>query len=50
MERCLGMDLRVHIMGLNLEGMVEMGKRYVAMELKVHSVSLECGVCKPMYW
>ena len=34
------MDLRVHNMGLNLEGMVEMGKRCVAMDLKVHSVSL----------
>ena len=39
-ERCLSMDLRVYNMGLNLEGMVEVGKRCVAMDLKVHSLPL----------
>ena len=46
MEKCLRiyMDLRVHNKGLNLEGMVEMGKRCTAMDLKVHSISLGMGL------
>ena len=38
------MELRVHKMGLNLKGMVEMGKRCVAMDVKVNIVSLGIGV------
>jgi hypothetical protein len=42
-ERWLGMELRVHKMGLNLKGMVKMGNRCVAMDVKVHIVSLGIG-------
>ena len=37
------MELRVHKMGLNLKGMVKMGNRCVAMDVKVHIVSLGIG-------
>ena len=37
------MELRVHKMGLNLKGMVKMGNRCVAMDVKVHIVSLGKG-------
>ena len=37
------MELRVHKMGLNLKGMVKMGNRCVAMNVKVHIVSLGIG-------
>ena len=37
------MELRVHKVGLNLKGMVEMGNRCVAMDVNVHFVSLGIG-------
>ena len=38
-----GMELRVHKMGLNLKGIVEMGNRCIAMDVKVHIIRLGIG-------